>query len=199
MIAARLALALIVPIAPIAPIALGALACTTEQQTVAPGAMLADASAVADASRARGNSPAPDGALQGASASDAGPPADAGALDVRVDAGIEPVGAAPVAEAGPKMGASALGKSTPFDRILVKPKATGDAEALKALVARVEKSTGHKLALTRRTAGKWLLLQFVPTAKGRDSGDQTKLVEVLKGMDELASVEGDRLMKLKQP
>lgn len=158
-------------------------ACTTETQTGAT-ASLVDASAPSITAPVTAATDAPLAV------------ADAGALPGIVDAGAAAIdaGATATSEAPrePKHGTP-----TPFDRILVKPKAaSGDVEALKALV---ENKTGHKLALVRRTAGKWLLLQFAPTAKGRDQSDQSKLVDVLKGMDELAAVEGDRLMKVKQP
>ena len=173
----------------------GATGCTTETKTGT--ASLTDASSPSTDSD-------PSGA-DGGAASGTGHASDAGATDggssaANVDAG------APAEDAGVKLGTTStddkperptLGKSTPFDRILVKPKAVGgDVEALKSLV---EKKTGSKLALVRRTAGKWLLLQFAPTAKGRTENDQAKLVDVLKSMDDFASVEGDRLMKVKQP
>ena len=118
---------------------------------------------------------------------DAGMPSDAG--DLSPDAGAHPVTTVAVTSVSE-------GKSTPFDRILVKPKTPGDADALKSAV---EKKTGHKIALMRKTAGKWFLLQFAPTSKGRTQDDQSNLVDVIRSMEEIASVEGDRLMKVKQP
>lgn len=140
---------------------------------------------------------------------DAGMPADAG--DLSPDAGAHPVNTASVTttnDAGgvkpngnvattSDNGSAAEGKATLFDRILVKPKVQGgDADMLKAAV---EKKTGHKIAMMRKTAGKWFLLQFAPTSKGRSADDQSKLVDVIKSMEEIASAEGDRLMKVKQP
>lgn len=133
---------------------------------------------------------------------DAGMPRDAG--DLAPDAGAHPVTTAAVTNTGggekPNVTATATdteGKGTPFDRILIKPKVQGgDADALKSAV---EKKTGHKIALMRKTAGKWFLLQFAPTSKGRSADDQQQLVDVIKSMEEIASAEGDRLMKVKQP
>ncbi len=162
-----------------------ALACSTDNKN----ANVVDASST---------SPVDAGLLAAADAPDldAGLRADAG--DLNPDAGANPVVTAVNTGGGVKPNvADGDGKSTPFDRILVKPKTQGgDADALKAAV---EKKTGHKIALMRKTAGKWFLLQFAPTSKGRTADDQSKLVDVIKSMEEIASAEGDRLMKVKQP
>jgi hypothetical protein len=156
---------------------------------------------VVDASSASsGAAPVDAGLLATADAPDldAGMPADAG--DLAPDAGANPVTTAAVTTTNdgggvkPNLPASD-GKGTAFDRILVKPKVQGgDADALKSAV---EKKTGHKIALMRKTAGKWFLLQFAPTSKGRTADDQSKLVDVIKSMEEIASAEGDRLVKAK--
>lgn len=162
-------------------------ACSTEKPTV-----VADANATATSPNDAGST-----LLADAPDLDAGMPADAG--DLTPDAGAHPVTTTGAVTAANTGGGEkpADGKGTPFDRILFKPKVQGgDPDTLKAAI---EKKTGMKIVLMRKTAGKWYLVQFVPTAKGRDEGDQKKLVDVMKGMDEIASVEGDRLMKVKQP
>ena len=175
-----------------------ALACVAACSTDNKNANVVDASSASSA-------PVDAGLLATADAPDldAGMPADAG--DLAPDAGANPVTTAAVTTTSDGGGVkpnvttsdNPEGKGTPFDRILVKPKTQGgDADALKAAV---EKKTGHKIALMRKTAGKWFLLQFAPTSKGRTADDQSKLVDVIKSMEEIASAEGDRLMKVKQP
>jgi hypothetical protein len=153
---------------------------------------------VVDASSASsGAAPVDAGLLATADAPDldAGMPSDAG--DLAPDAGANPVTTAAVTTTNDGGGVkpNLEAKGTPFDRILVKPKVQGgDADALKSAV---EKKTGHKIALMRKTAGKWFLLQFAPTSKGRTADDQSQLVDVIKSMEEIASAEGDRLVKAK--
>lgn len=169
--------------------AIALVACSTDNKN----ANVADASTASPANVDAGLLAAAD-----APDLDAGMPADAG--DLSPDAGAHPVTTAAVTNTGggvkPNL-PDGDGKGTPFDRILIKPKTQGgDADALKAAV---EKKTGHKISLMRKTAGKWFLLQFAPTSKGRTADDQSKLVDVIKSMEEIASAEGDRLMKVKQP
>jgi hypothetical protein len=175
------------------PLALTVGACSTDNKNAN----------VVDASSTSSVAPVDAGLLATADAPDldAGLPPDAG--DLAPDAGANPVTTASVTTSDGGAGGvkpnvdKEDGKGTPFDRILIKPKTQGgDAEALKSAV---EKKTGHKIALMRKTAGKWFLLQFAPTSKGRTADDQSKLVDVIKSMEEIASAEGDRLMKVKQP
>lgn len=168
---------------PLVPLALACtlLACTTESKT-------ANASAGAAVGTISAAAPKPFDA--GVPVPDTGFFSDVGGVAVTLDAGS-------------KLDSTAVdmpdvpGKATAFDRVLAKPKAMpSEYGAIKALV---EKETGHKIARVRKTAGTWLLLQFAPTPEGRDLNDQAKLVDVLKGMDEIASVEGDRLMQVNTP
>jgi hypothetical protein len=160
--------------------------CTTETK-----AADASAGAAVDANIA---APAPFDA--GIPVPDASLLMDAGIIPVGTDAGPT-IGTAPLNTPVGTIAGSVPGKATAFDRILAKPKAM--PKDFGVITSSVEKKTGHKVALVRRTAGTWLLFQFAPTPNGRDQGDQQKLVDVLKGMDELESVEGDRLMKIKMP
>lgn len=181
------------PLAFAVSLACAAVACSTDNKNAN----------VVDANNASGGAaPVDAGLLAAADAPDldAGMPADAG--DLSPDAGAHPVTTASLTATNDAGGGNVTttsdnGSATPFDRILVKPKVQGgDADALKAAV---EKKTGHKIAMMRKTAGKWFLLQFAPTSKGRTADDQSKLVDVIKSMEEIASAEGDRLMKVKQP
>lgn len=198
----RLSLALVGPALTVAVAVTFALApaCSTDPKKTDVG----------DASATSAPPPSDAGLLAAADAPDldAGMPRDAG--DLAPDAGAQPVTTAAVTNTGggekPNVTTTSnndgaapadAGTGTPFDRILIKPKVQGgDAEALKSAV---EKKTGHKIALMRKTAGKWFLLQFAPTSKGRSADDQRRLVDVIESMEEIASAEGDRLMKVKQP
>jgi hypothetical protein len=183
-----------------------ALACTTDQPKSA---------AVVDAGLGAVSEPAPALAQPEAPADEV---ADAGSADGAADAGAPDAGAEQAALVAPadagRVGPAVAGgggsrpgtaESPPagggahgaFDRVLAKPRDPGaDAEALKALV---EKKTGQKVALTRRTAGRWLLFQFAPKPGGRSAEDQQKIVAAMKEIDAFSSVEADRLMQVKRP
>lgn len=181
----------------------GVSACTTQTRASdanASSAQDANAHVGAGAASAGNTNSAPvdaDANVGAGAASDGGSSTGAASADALGGGADAPAKDAAGARATSTSGPAAPGKSTPFDRILVKPKvAAGDIEVLQALI---ESTTAHKLALVRRTAGKWLLLQFTPTATGRDENDQRALVEVLKSMDAFSLVEGDRLLQVKQP
>jgi hypothetical protein len=137
-----------------------------------------------------------------------GQPADSGVPPVILDAGPGRSDAGPASTTAtnaepattgttdkPAVDDKPPGKPSAWDRVLVKPKdpkvAPDDVKSM------VEKKTGLKVTSVRRTAGKWILLQFAPSGDGRNAADQKKLVDVLSGMDAFASVEGDRMMVIK--
>lgn len=136
-------------------------------------------------------------------ATDAGARVDAGAAPP-VDAGTAvPIGhvgvqASPTpVEPPPDHAAAKPAKSSIYDRILVKPKERGtDPQEVKALI---EKKTGLKVELARKTAGTWVLIQLAPAPGGRSEREQQDAVEALINLGVFDKVEADRLMKVKMP
>lgn len=166
----------------------GSGACTTDHPKAAPtvdaGAPPIPAVATHDA-----------GVAAGAAAPDAGVP-DAGAeAPAGAQAGVAnaPTGTPPEAPERP----AAAPKGTVFDRVLAKPKDRGaDPAQIKALI---EQRTDLTVELTRRTAGRWVLIQLAPLAGGRTEAQQREAMRALERLGIFEVVEGDRLMKVKTP
>lgn len=115
---------------------------------------------------------------------DAGAPAPSDAGSAR----------SPDAGASGASSASAPARASAFDRILAKPK---DAAASPdELRARVEKATGQKVELVRKSARTWLLFQFAPRSPPRDDAAQRKLMGDMKDTGLFDNVDADRLMKV---
>lgn len=202
---------------------LGAAACTTDQPKNASATDAGDGKVVdggaPHSTRPSTASPSGTAPLDGPGGSAEGAPVDAGAVTTHavnasaVDAGganPKPEGTSPTAGAN-TAGANTAGANTStdgvrpaspatagaFDKILAKPKdPRANPEELQAMV---EKKTGEKVVLVRRTAGKWFMFQFAPSAGGRSAEDQKRLVLAMKELDAFASVEADRLMQVKMP
>lgn len=197
---------------------LGAAACTTDQPknasaTDAGDGKVVDGGAPHSTPPSTG-SPSGTAPLDAAGGSAGGAPVDAGTVtthDVNasaVDAGganPKPEGTQPTAgpnTAGANTSTDGVRPASPatagaFDKILAKPKdPRASPEELQAMV---EKKTGEKVILVRRTAGKWFMFQFAPSAGGRSAEDQKRLVLAMKELDAFASVEADRLMQVKMP
>lgn len=162
---------------------LGVVACTTDQPK-GPAAVDAGQPAAVMA---------PESAPPKASLPDAGaPPVDAGA-PVTVDAGV----VAAAVESTPAPPPPKAAKGSVYDRILVKPKVRGTDPAEVAAI--IEKKTGLKVELARKTAGSWVMIQLVAMPGGRDAKDQQKAVEQLQALGVFEVVEADRMMKVKMP
>ena len=134
---------------------------------------------------------------------DAGVPVviDAGVVDVpvvetQVDAGHLGDGAVDAGRAAAVRGEAApSGASVAiFNRLLVKPgvKALGPD----ALAALVEKATGQRVQVVRRTAGTFFLVQMAPTSPARTRADQQRLIRVLDQTGAFTVVEADQLMTI---
>ena len=125
-------------------------------------------------------------------AADAGPAAAATVVDAGATATAIPTGTGAGATA--TSAGAGEGKSSIYDRVLVKQKGADDVEAVKAMV---EKKLGAKVAIARKSVGKWVMIQLAPTPGGRSAADQGAVVELLKQVDAFETVEADRLMKIK--
>ena len=126
---------------------------------------------------------------------------DAGVVDVpvvetQVDAGHLGDGAVDAGRAAAVRGEAApSGASVAiFNRLLVKPgvKALGPD----ALAALVEKATGQRVQVVRRTAGTFFLVQMAPTSPVRTRADQQRLIRVLDQTGAFTVVEADQLMTI---
>jgi hypothetical protein len=126
---------------------------------------------------------------------------DAGVVDVpvvetQVDAGHLGDGAVDAGRAAAVRGEAApSGASVAiFNRLLVKP----DVKALgpDALAALVEKATGQRVQVVRRTAGTFFLVQMAPTSPARTRADQQRLIRVLDKTGAFTVVEADQLMTI---
>jgi len=84
---------------------------------------------------------------------------------------------------------------TIFNRLIVKPKTKGMTAGQVQELA--EEATGHKIALVRRTAGTFFLLQFEPTKTPRTAKEQKALMAALDKSGAFANVEGDQVMTIK--
>jgi len=161
-------------------------ACTTDQ----PKAL-----AVADAGSPHALTPHDAGATADAGGA---PPVDAGAAAAAHAVGALGTGAPPAPIAAPPEHAAAKpAKGSVYDRVLVKPKERGaHPQDVKALI---EKKTGLKVELARKTAGSWVLIQLAAAPGGRTERDQREAIEQLERLGVFEVVEADRLMKVKVP
>jgi hypothetical protein len=84
---------------------------------------------------------------------------------------------------------------TIFNRYLVKPKDQALPEAeIKQLV---EEATGAKVAMVRRTAVGWWLVQLEPVTPPRTAEDQQKVIGLLQAGGAFAVVERDQIMQIR--
>ena len=129
---------------------------------------------------------------------------DAGAGDAGTKGGSAAVDGARPPEDTPDAGLAAEpapaaqerpGHASVFDRVLARP--ADPATPKEELVRRVEEKTGARVSSTRKTAGRFYLFVFAPTAPARTRDGQDKLIDSMKATGLFAAVEGDRIMTIK--
>lgn len=168
--------------------------------------LLAVAAAACSSDQPKRTNDAGDVAVEPAAGTDAGDsaPVIVGAgevptVDTQVDAGhigdavVDPMLDGPAAP--PTKPSVDPIQVTIFNRLIVKPKTKGLTAGQVQELA--EEATGKKIALVRRTAGTFFLLQFEPTKPARMAKEQKALMAALDKTGAFANVEGDQVMTIK--